>query len=51
MNMLIAAQREYEELYVSAPKPELKVITLSEQGCGNKVKPKNHPQIKKKDSD
>ncbi|MBP1737702.1 MAG: hypothetical protein H6Q60_1583 [Oscillospiraceae bacterium] len=51
VNVLIAAQRECEELYVSAPEPELKVITLSEQGCGNKAKPTNYPQIKKKDSD
>ena len=51
VNVLIAAQRECEELYISSPEPELKVITLSEQGCGNKAKPKNHPQVKKKDSD
>ncbi|MDD4511475.1 MAG: hypothetical protein PHY23_11290 [Oscillospiraceae bacterium] len=51
VNVLIAAQRECEELYISSPEPELKVITLSEQDCGNKAKPTNHPQIKKKDSD
>ena len=27
VNLLIAAQRECEELYVNAPEPELKVIT------------------------
>lgn len=30
VNVLIAAQRECEELYVSAPEPELKVIPLPE---------------------
>lgn len=50
MNVLIAAQRECEELYVSVPEPELKVITLSEQGNGDEGEPK-HPQIKKKGSD
>ena len=28
VNLLIAAQRECEELYVNAPEPELKVITM-----------------------
>ena len=51
VNVIIAAQRECEEMYVSAPEPELKVITLSEQGSGNKTKWRNHPQIKKKGSD
>lgn len=51
VNVLIAAQRECEELYVSAPEPELKVIKLPEQSGGDEVKPKNHPQIKKKGSD
>lgn len=51
VNVLIAAQRKCEELYVSAPEPELKVITLSEQRGGDEAKPKNHPQIKKKGSD
>ncbi len=49
--MLIAAQRECEELYISTPEPELKVITLSEQGVGDEGELKNHPQIKKKGSD
>ena len=30
MNLLIAAQRECEELYLSSPEPELKVIPLPE---------------------
>lgn len=51
VNVLIAAQRECEELYISSPEPELKVITLSEQGVGDEARPKNHPQIKKKGSD
>lgn len=51
VNVLIAAQRECEELYVSAPEPELKVIRLPEQGVGDEVEQKNHPQIKKKSSD
>ena len=29
VNLLIAAQRECEELYVNAPEPELKVITMT----------------------
>ena len=28
VNLLITAQRECEELYVKAPEPELKVITM-----------------------
>ena len=28
VNLLIAAQRECEELYMNAPEPELKVITM-----------------------
>ena len=28
VNLLIAAQRKCEELYVNAPEPELKVITM-----------------------
>jgi hypothetical protein len=28
VNILIAAQRECEELYISQPEPELKVVTL-----------------------
>lgn len=28
VNLLIAAQRECEELYVNAPEPELKVLTI-----------------------
>lgn len=28
VNLLIVAQRECEELYVNAPEPELKVITM-----------------------
>ena len=30
VNLLIAAQRECEELYLSSPEPELKVIPLPE---------------------
>lgn len=51
VNVLIAAQQECEELYISAPEPGLKVITLPEQGDGDEGKPKDHPQIKKKGSD
>ncbi|MEA4895941.1 MAG: hypothetical protein VB064_11880 [Oscillospiraceae bacterium] len=51
VNVLIAAQRECEELYVSAPEPELKVITLPERSCGDDAKQKNHTKIKKKSSD
>ena len=29
INMLIQAQRECEELYISQPEPDLKVITIS----------------------
>lgn len=36
VNVLIAAQRECEELYVSAPEPELKIITLPEPESGKK---------------
>lgn len=36
VNILIAAQREYEELYVSAPEPELKVIPLPGPETGKK---------------
>lgn len=32
VNPLIAAQRECEELYVSAPEPELKIVKLPEHG-------------------
>ena len=28
-NILIAAQRECEELYISQPEPELKVVSIS----------------------
>jgi hypothetical protein len=31
VNLLIAAQRECEELYISSPEPELKIIELSER--------------------
>jgi hypothetical protein len=30
VNLLIAAQRECEELYMNAPDPELKILTLPE---------------------
>lgn len=36
INVLIAAQRECEELYISAPELKLKVIALSEQGRGGR---------------
>ena len=36
VNVLIAAQRECEELYVSAPESELKIITLPEPESGKK---------------
>jgi len=36
VNVLIAAQRECEELYVSAPEPELKIITQPEPESGKK---------------
>lgn len=36
VNILIAAQRECEELYVSSPEPELKVIPLPEPETGKK---------------
>lgn len=36
VNVLIAAQRECEELYVSEPEPELKIITLPEPESGKK---------------
>ena len=32
VNLLIAAQRECEELYMNAPDPELKILTLPENG-------------------
>ena len=32
VDLLIAAQRECEELYVNAPEPELKILTLPENG-------------------
>lgn len=51
VNILIAAQRECEELHISTPEPEPKVITLPEQGGGDGAELKNHPQIKKKGSD
>lgn len=31
INILIAAQRECEEMYVNAPKPELKFVPRQEQ--------------------
>lgn len=36
VNLLIAAQRECEELYLSSPEPELKIITLPEPESGKK---------------
>ncbi|MEA4815054.1 MAG: hypothetical protein VB112_09135 [Oscillospiraceae bacterium] len=40
VNVLIAAQRECEELYISAPEPELKAITLPEHDEADKAEPK-----------
>lgn len=36
VNLLIAAQRECEELYVNAPEPELKVLTIPGNDRGEK---------------
>jgi len=36
VNLLIAAQRECEEIYMNAPDPELKILTL----------PKNDGEVK-----
>lgn len=32
VNLLIAARRECEELYMNTPDPELKILTLPENG-------------------
>lgn len=31
VNLLIAAQQEYEEIYLSSPEPELKIVELPER--------------------
>jgi hypothetical protein len=51
VNVLSAAQRECEELYISSPELERKVITLPERSGGDEAERKNHPQIKEKGSD
>ena len=33
VNLLIDAQRECEEMYLSSPEPELKIITLSTENA------------------
>ena len=35
VNLLIAAQQECEEMYLSAPEPELKIVELPERGDEN----------------